>query len=89
MIDPDFILLDLRSQWDAFVDYADGWTLREVLTWLARYGEVTTIQLMYNQAFTLYSECGIVSVLMLDEEKNQLRPQFPTSRPLKLGSSKD
>jgi hypothetical protein len=90
MIDSRFILIDLRCQWDALVDYADGWDLHELLFWLTQYGEVIPLTLEWSSGYAFRSESGIsASIWWKDDERNILAPAFPEGRPLRISTTKE
>ena len=90
MIDPNFILLDLRSQWDAFVEYAVDWTLPELVDWLAKYGEVIPFSYDRSSGYTFVSSCGLISSLWwIDQDTGLIGPSFPSAKRLHVLSHKD
>lgn len=64
----DFVLIDLRSQDDAFWQHVKGWTKQEILTWLSQCGTVTPHP-THPDSYWFCSRIGIETFFRLTVEE--------------------
>jgi hypothetical protein len=74
MIDPQFIMIDLRSQRAAFKDYVQDWTLSEILAWLTRYGRVETVSGAYHLMYVFSSASALYAGFWINDDGELVIP---------------
>lgn len=65
---PEFIVLDLFSQGRAVQQHVQGWSKDEVLTWLRRWGTLSSWQLRdFPETHSFRSHCGMVANFIFED----------------------
>ncbi len=75
----EFVVIDLKSQAAAIASYARGWSNREFLDWLARFGQVFQIPHQENY-YGFKSHSGIPGGFTLSEDGRLTIPNIPVKR---------